>query len=370
MSKLIEELKSKSIEKFLDDHKDSINSISELTAGEEPSAIFYLWVKLFGYLMSNNSDEVISKKGIERRQQISPLLHKVAKGTLMNPQVFEDRNLLDLDKDDKRIYVPKDEGIVVPKEPTIWIANHAFKDDTLASILAIPRQASILFGSLPQFYNTIDGFTGWLIGVAMVNRNNKESRKASLEKCQKIMEYGGDMFMFPEGAWERTPNRLVGEFWPGFYHLAQATGAKVIPMTHYMSDPTAIKDPNVKIHTVIDDPVDVSNMTEKEAIEYFRELMSTRMIQMMERYGQSTREAEIEGFESAHDAWSDKLNRRIATVGRYHRDIENKVSYLPKGRVNPEEVWKPIANATNDPNQEYADVLVRTRKKENYQNNF
>ena len=359
----------KVVKEFLEKYKDSVSNIEEMLEGE-PTKLFYLWLRLFGYLMDNDPDNVISKKGIERRQKLASLVRKAAEGTMSNKIVHENRNELLLDKDDKRLYVPADKGIQIPDEPAIWVANHAFKDDTAASISTIPRQASILFGSLPQFYNTTDGFTGWLIGVAMVNRMNKNSRAASLEKCKKIMEYGGDIFMFPEGTLGRTPNRLVGDMWPGFYKLAKETGAKIIPMVHYMSDPTATNNPNVLIHTVLDDPIDVSNMSEEEAISLVREKMATWFYLMMERYGVSTREKELEGFDNAHDAWCDKLNRRIATVGKYNRDTENKVSYHPRDIINPQDVWEPIANSQNDPNREYAKDLVRTRRKEDYQNNF
>lgn len=364
---MFKKIKEKEIKEFLEKYKDSINDISELTSGEEPTNLFYLWIKVFGYLLDNDASKTVSSKEIEFRKKISPLIHKIAPATLSNHQVIENRNrLLEPDK----LYVPEDKGIVLPDEPVIWVANHAFKDDTLASVLAQSRQASILFGSLPQFYNTMDGLTAWLVGIAaMVNRCSKASRHSSFDKCVETIKNGGDLFIFPEGAWNRTPNRLMIDLWPGVYRIAKATGAKVVPMAHYISDCAALNNPDVLIHTVVDDPIKIDDLEEEEALQLIREKIGTWFYLMMEQYGQSTREKELEGFESSHEAWTQKLKDRIATVNYYDLNVENKVSYKPSGIVNPEDVWEPIANLSNDENS-YAKKLVKTRKQEDYQNNF
>lgn len=371
---LIDKLHKKEIDKFLVKYKDSVDDISELTAGTKPKRIFYLWLKCFGYLLDNDPDKCVSRKGLKRRQRISPLLHKFAPSTLSNTQVFEDRNDL-MYRDD--LYVPVDgykkinysKNISIPSEPVIWVANHAFKDDTLASILAQNRQASIMFGSLPQFYNTMDGLTGWIIGVAMVNRASKQSKHASLKKAEKIIKNGGDIFIFPEGAWNRTPEKLMVDLWPGFYKLAKETGAKVIPISHYMSDCCATGDKNVKIHTVVDDPIRIDDMSEQEAIDLVRDKISTWYYLMMEKYGKSTRNNEVGDSVSSCEIWRGKVLDRIKTVDYYDCDLENRASYIPKNKPRPEDVWAPIIG-TNDPNSNYAQRLVLIRKTEDMQNNL
>lgn len=44
-------------EKLLNKYIDSISDISDLTAGEKPSALFYLLTYCFGYLLSNDAEK-------------------------------------------------------------------------------------------------------------------------------------------------------------------------------------------------------------------------------------------------------------------------------------------------------------------------
>lgn len=44
--------------------KDRISNINDLTANEEPSELFYYLIYLFGYLLKNDPDKVLSKYGM------------------------------------------------------------------------------------------------------------------------------------------------------------------------------------------------------------------------------------------------------------------------------------------------------------------
>lgn len=358
------------LKEFEEKHGDAITSLTDFTAGDEPTNLFYLWIKLFGYLMCLDAEASISKKGIKRRKLISPLIRKVAPATLSNKQVFENRNALLAGGNADGTVIPEDKGIVLPDEPVIWVSNHAFKDDTLASILALKRQATILFGSLPQFFNTPDGFTGWMIGVAMVNRNNKNSRRASMDKLRRIIACGGDVFMFPEGVWNVTPNQLMIDLWPGVYRLAKETGAKIVPVAHYINDCCAMGNPDVLIHTVVDDPFRIDDLPEREALELIRTKLCTWFYLMMEKYGQSMREAELAGFENVNDAWTKKVEDRIKTVGYYDTELEKTLSYDSPYKINPEDVWAAVAESEHDPNRFYARALLKERETEDFQKRY
>lgn len=181
-------------EKILDKYSESLSSISDLLADKEPSFIFHCFIRAFGYLLKNEPEMVLSKNGVLIRRKLNFLLRKLGKGFLKCPQVIENRNMLRNPGTTK-----KDTDIALPDEPVIWAPNHYFKDDTLASVTALNRHAYILFGSLPQFYNTFDGVTAWLNGVVMANRKSYASKKASVPKAMKAMDYGADLLIFGEG---------------------------------------------------------------------------------------------------------------------------------------------------------------------------
>lgn len=365
---MTENIKQKKLEKILDKHKN-ITGINDLTAGDEPSLLFYILADKLSYLLENNPDEVLSKKGIEIRKKINYLIKKLGPSFLKSPQIIENRKkLLDPNSEEE------DEKINLPDKPVIWTANHSFKDDTLASILAAKRNAYILFGSLPQFYNTFDGITAWLNGVVMTNRKHKESKKASIEKAKRAIELGSDLFIFPEGVWNKSPNKLLLDFWPGIYKIAKETNTDVVPIAHYIEDSSRPGKDSV-IHTVIDDPINISNLSEEEALELIREKIGTWYYLMMEKYGKKTREELLEGYNTSEEAWEEHLSRRVSTADRYDEEIELSADYRPKDIILPEEVYENIANienitAENAHHVAYAHQLVKERKQNDFQRRF
>ena len=367
---MVDRLKQKKIEEVLEKYKGSLNGIDDLTAGKDPSLLFYFLIDAFGYLLENDVENTVSQRGIINRRKFNFLIKKFGPNFLGNPQVIENRNFL---RDPYAIdssQVADDPGIILPDEPVIWTANHAFKDDTLASIIAIYRHAYILFGSLPQFYNTIDGILAWVVGVTMVNRKNKNSRHSSVGKAIKAIELGADLFEFPEGVLNKTPNQLLIDLWPGIYKISKETGKMVVPMAHYIRECSKTKIPNNEIHTVIDDPIRIDDLSEKAGLQYLRDAIATNYYLMMEKYGKSTYEQELKGFNNSTEAWESHLKERVATASYYDKEIELCADYRPKDKIRPEDVWESIANLHLD--DEYNDIkkLVKAAKREDFQRRF
>ena len=356
------------INKILKKYENELVDSSDLLAGEEPTLLFNVLISMFGYLLKDDPNETISKHGVEIRKLVNHVIKKIGPSFLMVPQVFEDRNELTGTNN----YANK---IEIPDSPVIWASNHAFKDDTLASILAIERNAYIIFGSLPQYYNTIDGLTAWLNGVIMTNRKVKNSKKASLEKAKKVVEYGADIMMFPEGVWNKTSEKLLLNFWPGIYRLSVENNMKVIPVVHYIRDCTEKKTPNNIIHTVIDDPIDLTTMSEKNGLEYLREVIGTWNYLMLEKYGKTTRKEEMKGYTSSVEKWEHELQERISTAGRYDYQIETTAEYIDFKQAELFDAYNDIANIKNinaNNIQQVSDAKqkVKQMRQSNFQNRF
>lgn len=366
----LQKLKEKKLLEIEQRLEGKITSIDDLIAGEDPTLLFYILADSLDYLLDVDPEKTISEKGIKARQRIHFIIDKLAPLFLKNPQVIEDRSFLVGDANNS--YTQK---VELPNEPVIWVANHGFKDDILATVLAAKRHSYILLASLPQVYNTFDGITAWLNGSVISNRKVKASRKTSLDKCQKVLENGSDIIIFTEGVWNKSPERLVLDIFPGAYKLAQTTGYKIVPITHYIKDPAGMRDRNNKIHTVIDDPIDVSAMTQEEALAAIRDNHATWLYYMMEKYGRSTREELLNGHQTSDDAWEEELKRRRKTVTRYDDEIEKSADFRSKSIIRPEDVWEPIANiqnihAGNVKDVEYAKQLVKTEKRRDFQRRF
>ena len=328
------ELKLRKIE---EKYSDSLMSIRDLTVGENLSPLFFPLVKFFGFMLDADPEKTISAKGVKIRKRVGWLLRTLAPVIMLRPHTIEDRNeLLGAEK------YKEGKKISLSKEPVIWVLNHGFKDDGLSTVVAAGRNAWFLFGSLPHFFSSFDGVAAWYNGSVLVNRNHRGSKQAAMKKLRRVLELGGDIIVFPEGVWNLSPNRLLLDFWPGIYRLAKETGAKIVPTIHYIRDKSE-KTKGEKIHTVVDEPIDVSGMEEEEALDYIRDVMATWYYLMMEKYGQSTR-AEIVGEHTDLVAlWNAELVARYEHVGRYDFEVELKAAYIPSDYVDPIEVWRPLA---------------------------
>jgi len=344
----------------------SIKSIRDLIGDKEPSLLFFLQIRMYGYLLKNDPDKTVSKLGVKIRRALHPMIAKKSPEYLMNPQVIENRKFLISEETDPT-RVPEDDAVILPDEPVIWLQNHGFKDDALASIAAIPRHTYILFGSIAQFYNSVYGTSAQLGGVAMVNRKVKESRKASVEKAVAVMKNGADIMMCPEATWNKTPELLQLEYWNGAYEIAKRTGAKIVPIVHYLADPFERTNP---IHTVIDDPIDVSDLTAEEAKLILRNREATWYYLMMEKYGKTTRE-ELLQDKTQDEAWREFLEKLIGEVDYYDREIECSCDFRDRNIIRPEDAFLDIAKekitVDNFDHVAYARKLVKERKERDYQ---
>ena len=357
------------LENILRKYDSNIGSIQDLIGDDEPSKLFFWLANKFYYLLDNDPDKALSKTSAKNRDFVNKVVRKVGPLFLSGKQIIEDRNKL-LDPQSKDI----DPGIVVPDEPVIWASTHAFKDDALGAVLAIPRNAYFLFGSLPQFYNTVDGLTSWLNGVVLINRKNDDSKKASIDKCIKTLDLGKDLIIYPEGVWNKMPSLLSLELWPGIYRIAKEKNVKIVPLVHYKRE-MHLKDKHDYMHTVIDDPISVEGRSEKEVLEELREKFVSWQYLMMEKYGHSTREAELGKFDNATDAWEDKLRQRIKTAERYDLEIETTADYFSKERQEYLKTWEDIANVENITKDnvvmiEEAKKKVKELKINNFQRRF
>ena len=337
---MFEKQKQKYNEKVFSKYKDALSSFSDLIGDDcqSMSNMFYLLNKRYLHWLDNDPEKAVYEKEIKFRRKFYKLLKLVGPSMLECTQVYENRKSLN-----NPSTLEKDASVTLPKKPVIFVANHGFHDDVLASVLAANRHPYIIWGSIPLLYNTFNGFASSLVGAVCVNRKNKNSRNASIAKALKVMEYGTDILMFPEGGWNKTSEKLVLELWKGVYTLSSEAQCDVVPITHYVRDMEVLDKKNI-IHTVVDEPIALYKMPQEEAMNYLRDIFASWTFKMMEKYGQSTREKELEGFSCSQEKWHSHLKERMRGVDRYDSSIEKCADYRPKHIVLAKDVFEPIAN--------------------------
>ncbi len=347
-----------------------LTSDCDIYGDKGPSVLFPFRLRADGYQLDPQNMDDFSIDAIQSREPFSVLIRKAGKCGLYTKQIFEDRNALIENKD---MNIPRGnlEPVVMPNKdrPVIFAFNHMFHDDILGTFTAADRHAYIVFGSLPQFYNSIDGILLDHQGVVLVNRKVKESRSASVSKSVALLNNGGNLAMAPEGVWNKSPNGLVLPLWDGIYRIAKESGALIIPIVHYIYDPTyQIKKKYNPLHTVIDDIIDPMDMTKEEVLGAIRDSFSTWHYLMMEKYGNTTRAELLRDYPDSQSAWEDMLLKRAATAAFYDLEAETSSDYIPKDFVSPIDVFLPLANMEINP-YNAKDVLYAKRLVKEYQRN-
>lgn len=370
------------IKKIEKKYKDKIINIKDLIGNKRPSILFYFLANHFDYLLDNDENKIISEKSMKYRDKINKIVKKYGPSFLKSKQIFEDRNELRFFNYKEQLklgenveldtnLLAKDEGIKLNKDETvIWVANHGFKDDALATVLSANKNAYILFGSLPQFYNTIDGIISWLNGVILVNRKLDSSKKSSIKKCVKILQMKKDIIIYPEGVWNKSPNKLVLHLWPGIYKIAKEANVKVVPVVHYKRK-LHKEDKNDIIHTVIDEPIDLTKFSEEEALTYLRDKMAYWTYLMMQKYGKTTRDELLKDYYYSTEAWEEQLKERIKTVDYYDPEIETTADYQTKKEMEYYKALQDIAKIKNiNPKNAHSIVNAKKLIKNNFQRRF
>lgn len=358
--------KEQRIERIIYDLGDTVTGAADFFGEAKPSFLFWPMVKLMRPLLSCDPEKMISISSIRARKFLHPVLLKLLPAFLEYKQVIESKNaLLGIDAPDA--------PLELTNEPVIWCPNHGFKDD-VAATLSVVRHAYILFGSFPMFFNTLDGVGAYINGVAMCNRKVRKSKLASMEAAKRLLNMGMDMLVFPEGVWNKTPDKLMLDFWPGVYRLAKEIGCNIVPVIHYLADPHKKYKSNV-IHTIIADPISIEELDEQEGLALLRDTMATWYFRLMEKYGQTTRAELLAGFDIADDAWESYIAMHTGCVKYYDKEIELCADYRPKQIVRPEDVWQSVANiknihAENAIHVLYAQKLVQQERKRDFQRRF
>lgn len=353
-------------DRIISKYTDNITSSADLLGSTKPSVLFYPLASLLRGLICGKGERMFSGASMALRRLIHPIIMVLVPAFMEYKQVFESKNtLMGIDAPDK--------PLELPKEPVIWCVNHGFKDDIAASIHAT-RHSYVYFGSLPHFYNTFDGLALFLNGVILCNRKIRRLKQASYELAVRSLRKGNDLTILPEGVWNKTPEKLMLDLWPGVYRMAKQTGSKVIPVIHYLAEPHKKYEGNV-IHTVIADPVSMRGLSEKEGLELLRDTMATWYFLLMERYGQTTRAELLDGFKTADEAWESYMSMHTGCQKYYDLEIELCADYRPKDIVRPEDVWQSVADiqnvhAGNIGHVQFARQLAAKEKRRDFQRRY
>lgn len=270
-----------------------------------------MYNRFLEYLKQTEPEKVISKYGIRIRKILNPVIRTVAPFTCKYKRVL--------------VRITK-----LPKgKPIIFAPTHGFKDDVLVTVSSIPANGYILFGSLPQFYNTFDGITAWLNGSLIVDRTDKGSRNAAKGKMKYAIEHGANLIVFPEGVWNKSENLLILQLFGGIYDIAKETGAMVVPVATHLE--------GKYVYASVGEAMDIATYEKAEGLAVLRDEMATLKWELMERYSNETRQ-ELLKDKTPEEYWHDYIEHLISEVDFYDREVEDNAHFRSKEQKEYEAV--------------------------------
>lgn len=306
------------------------------------------------YLLGNNPEDVISKKGIERRKKIHSLVLRALPLTSKNKFEILDNSIID-EKDFKIVSdsdIPKDRKVV-------YVCNHGFKDDIALGLYTIKRHSYIMFASLPDFFYTIDGYALWANGVILFDRKDKENRKSVIPKVNYAFKNGlNSIMVFTEGVWNKDPNKLVLDQYQGAFKIAKDNDALIVPIVMINKDMHLDSDKGI-CYSMMGEAIDSRDYSIEEAMEYIKEKFSTGKYVLYEKFSNFERE-KIGNSEEYWDKYVSELIKasnmghgfienkdetfRNTRSRLYDYEIENTAQFIDKEKYDEEEVFNCMKN--------------------------
>lgn len=175
----------------------------------------------------------------------------------------------------------------------IYAATHVGQNDVVSGWEAFGEQAYVIMGDPGDAYRSIEGFliylagviymdTGWYTddnGIVQYNPDCKVDRRICFHNCIEYLKQGANIYIFPEGAWNITANKLVQKLYMGAVNMACYGNADIIPV--------AIDRVDKKNYTLsMGKNIIVDNKMDKSKInDYLRDVLCTLKWELIERKG-------------------------------------------------------------------------------------
>lgn len=116
------------------------------------------------------------------------------------------------------------------KEPTIYACTHIGGVDIETAFEVIKSPCWLFLGDPREVYKNIDGILLGLNGVICLDSKDKDDRKIAKETAIGLLKNGGNLMIFPEGAWNISVNQPVMGLFFGTADIAIQSGAQIIPV--------------------------------------------------------------------------------------------------------------------------------------------
>ena len=135
----------------------------------------------------------------------------------------------------EKITILKDERTFTDK-PKIYACTHIGGKDIERTFEAIKEHCYLFLGDPGVTYKTLTGLLLYLNGTINLETRDKIDRKIAKERAIELLKNGGNLLLYPEGAWNITENLPVMKLFTGIVEMAIESGAEIIPIAIEQED--------------------------------------------------------------------------------------------------------------------------------------
>ena len=224
----------------------------------------------------------------------------------------------------------------------IFAPNHYAYFDGASITATIDRNCYALFGGTEQLYNFHTTFA-WLSGMIYVDRFDKQSRKDSMEKMNRVLKAGNSILIFPEGIWNNTENLLCLKLFAGVYNLSVQNNVEVVPISvHYETEDRTF-------FVSYGEPLKLYNYDKDEGLQILRDTLATMLYEQIEKHSTPFVREKIKG-----DIHFDYMEKRMDeySKAKWKSDYcwDDELFTYKAGDVDEQDIWKDIDKITIDEN--------------------
>lgn len=119
--------------------------------------------------------------------------------------------------------------------PVIYVVNHTNSYDVPVVSEVIKKHFHIIVGKQPL--NATDRIAFNLNGAIWIDRKNSDSKHLARIEIEKCLKDKANILLFPEGTWNRSPNKIMLPLYWGVIDIAKSCNVPICPIVlDYASD--------------------------------------------------------------------------------------------------------------------------------------
>lgn len=259
----------------------------------------------------------LSEKSIRIRNKIHQLLLKI----VIIERLFNHET----------VTVLKDER-VKNNHPKVFACTHIGGNDIQRTFEAMKDPAYLFLGDPQELYRNLEGLLLYLNGVICLETRDKIDRGIAKKRSIELLEKGGNLLIYPEGAWNISPNLLVMKLYKGAVNIAVKTKADLIPI--------AIEQVENHFYVSIGKNIitsDMENIDTNLLNQTLRDAMATEKWHIWESVGVYSRDI-------VKDQTVDNYQQSIVKKCSYNFTLEDvlETMYKDPNEISHDEVFAPI----------------------------